>query len=111
MRSEYHRSPHWVRPGADQSRRPKFHAVVFSQFTSFLDLVQEGLKTAKLRSVRLDGTMSRKEREASVRQFNDKSRHCVFVISLKAGGTGLNLVRCKQYRRKATDLMCLADVS
>lgn len=74
------------------SYRPKFHAVVFSQFTSFLDLVEDGLKAAKLRSVRLDGSMSRKEREASVRQFHDKTRHCVFVISLKAGGTGLNLV-------------------
>lgn len=66
--------------------------MVFSQFTSFLDLVEEGLKAAKLRSVRLDGSMSRKEREASVRQFHDRTRHCVFVISLKAGGTGLNLV-------------------
>jgi DNA repair protein RAD5 len=67
--------------------------VVFSQFTTFLDLIEEGMKAANLRSVRLDGSMSRKEREASVRQFNDKSKHCVFVISLKAGGTGLNLVR------------------
>ncbi|KAK9897185.1 hypothetical protein P389DRAFT_209711 [Cystobasidium minutum MCA 4210] len=74
-----------------KEEEPKFHAVVFSQFTSFLDLVEAGLRAAKLRSVRLDGSMSRKEREASVRQFHDKTRHCVFVISLKAGGTGLNL--------------------
>lgn len=73
--------------------RPKFHAVVFSQFTSFLDLMETALKQAKLRFVRLDGTMDRKQREAAVKQFNNTERHCVFIISMKAGGTGLNLVR------------------
>ena len=76
-----------------RTRRPKFHAVVFSQFTSFLDLMETALKQAKLRFVRLDGTMDRKSRDAAVKQFNNKERHCVFIISLKAGGTGLNLVR------------------
>ena len=54
--------------------------------------METALKQAKLRFVRLDGAMDRKQRDASVKQFNNKDRHCVFIISLKAGGTGLNLV-------------------
>lgn len=84
--------------------RDNFHAVVFSQFTSFLDLIETALNQAKMRYVRLDGTMDRKliaprrqpssqslsgkARAAAVKQFNDKSKPCVFIISMKAGGTG-----------------------
>ena len=64
-------------------------ALVFSQWTSLLDLVEPRLKDAGLGFVRLDG--STRDRAAVVEQFQAKSGPPIFLISLKAGGTGLNL--------------------
>jgi superfamily II DNA or RNA helicase len=63
--------------------------LVFSQFTSLLSLVEPRLVQRKIGSVRLDGrTKNRAERVA---RFSDDPDSSVFLISLKAGGTGLNL--------------------
>ncbi|HEY4133166.1 MAG TPA: DEAD/DEAH box helicase, partial [Gemmatimonadaceae bacterium] len=64
-------------------------AVVFSQFTSFLALVQERLHTAGLRYEYLDGRT--RDREARVDNFQSANGPPLFLISLKAGGHGLNL--------------------
>jgi SNF2 family DNA or RNA helicase len=64
-------------------------ALVFSQFTSFLALVQERLREAKIPFVYLDGKTTR--RQEVVQQFQTDSEIKVFLISLKAGGVGLNL--------------------
>jgi superfamily II DNA or RNA helicase len=64
-------------------------ALVFSQWTSLLDRVEPHLKKAGLGFVRLDG--STRDRQAVVERFQDKEGPPVFLISLKAGGTGLNL--------------------
>ena len=64
-------------------------ALVFSQWTSLLDLVEPKLRAAGLAFVRLDG--STRDRQAVVRAFQDRSGPPVMLISLKAGGTGLNL--------------------
>jgi SNF2 family DNA or RNA helicase len=64
-------------------------ALVFSQWTSLLDRIQPHLKQAGLDYVRLDG--STRDRGRVVEQFQDESGPPVFLISLKAGGTGLNL--------------------
>lgn len=64
-------------------------ALVFSQFTSLLAIVQAHLKKEGIRYEYLDGkTENRQER---VRHFQSDSDCPVFLISLKAGGTGLNL--------------------
>lgn len=65
--------------------------LVFSQFTSLLALLREELDTQELAYCYLDGSMSTKARQAEVDRFNGSSTIPVFLISLKAGGTGLNL--------------------
>jgi superfamily II DNA or RNA helicase len=64
-------------------------ALVFSQWTSMLDKVEPWLKKAGIAYVRLDG--STRNRGAVVERFQDSEGPPVFLISLKAGGTGLNL--------------------
>lgn len=64
-------------------------ALVFSQFTSFLSLVRDRLEPLGIRYEYLDGrTRARQERVA---RFQEDPDIPVFLISLKAGGTGLNL--------------------
>ncbi len=64
-------------------------ALVFSQWTGLLDKVEPHLQRAAIRFTRLDG--STKDREAVVREFQDDAGPPVLLLSLKAGGTGLNL--------------------
>lgn len=64
-------------------------ALVFSQWTSFLDLVEPQLKAAEIPFIRLDGTT--RDRGAVVARFQTPDGPKVMLISLKAGGTGLNL--------------------
>ena len=64
-------------------------ALVFSQWTSLLDLAEPKLRAAGLAFVRLDG--STRDRRKVVRTFQDRSGPPLMLISLKAGGTGLNL--------------------
>lgn len=65
-------------------------ALIFSQFTSHLSLVQEVLDEAKIEYLYLDGACTARERERLVKDFQSGSMP-LFLISLKAGGTGLNL--------------------
>ncbi len=64
-------------------------ALVFSQWTSLLDRVEPHLSSASIDFVRLDG--STRDRAAVVERFQDDSGPPLMLISLKAGGTGLNL--------------------
>jgi SNF2 family DNA or RNA helicase len=64
-------------------------ALVFSQWTSMLDLIQPRLNAAGIPYLRLDG--STRDRAAVVREFQGRGGPPVLLISLKAGGTGLNL--------------------
>jgi len=65
--------------------------LVFSQFVKMLDIVQEKLTENNIEYTYLDGKTSLKERESRVNQFQSDDNKRVFLISLKAGGTGLNL--------------------
>jgi superfamily II DNA or RNA helicase len=65
--------------------------LVFSQFTSLLVLLREELSAQEVTHCYLDGSMSAKARQAAVDRFQSDSSIPVFLISLKAGGTGLNL--------------------
>ncbi|KAH9837360.1 SNF2 family N-terminal domain-containing protein [Rhodofomes roseus] len=75
-----------------RGENPSFRAVVFSQFTSFLDLIQVALERESLTWYRFDGTMDVKKRNDSVVGFKaDSQGPKVLIVSLKAGGVGLNL--------------------
>ena len=64
-------------------------ALVFSQWTSLLDRVEPALAAEKLAFTRLDG--STRDRAGVVAEFQDPGGPPVMLVSLKAGGTGLNL--------------------
>lgn len=64
--------------------------LIFSQFTSLLDLLEPCLRQESIGFYRLDGTTSKEQRQQLVQRFNNDSTP-VFLLSLKAGGTGLNL--------------------
>ena len=64
-------------------------ALVFSQWTSLLDLIEPALARAELSFARLDG--STRDREAVVARFQAEDGPPVMLVSLKAGGSGLNL--------------------
>lgn len=65
--------------------------IVFSQFTSMLDLVEPFLRKEGIKYVRYDGSMKNDAREASLHSLrNDKSTR-VLLCSLRCGALGLNL--------------------
>lgn len=66
-------------------------AVVFSQWTSLMDIVEIGFERNGIRFVRLDGSMNRTKRENNITRFKNDATIKVGLISLKAGGVGLNL--------------------
>ena len=77
-----------ILPGALQGGH---RALLFSQFTSMLRLIRRHLEAAGIRCMYLDGSTPADERLSLCERFN-AGEGDVFLISLKAGGTGLNLV-------------------
>jgi superfamily II DNA or RNA helicase len=69
-------------------------SLVFSQWTSLLDLVEPELRAAGLGFERLDG--STRDRAGVVARFQDPGGPPVLLISLRAGGTGLDLTAADQ---------------
>ena len=72
---------------AAQGRR----MLIFSQFTSMLALLEDALHEAGFETLKLTGETDKAKRMALIEQFNGGDTP-VFLISLKAGGSGLNLV-------------------
>jgi superfamily II DNA or RNA helicase len=64
--------------------------LLFSQFTTMLDRIRERLDGMKISNFTLQGSTPKKKRAQLVKEFN-AGKASVFLISLKAGGTGLNL--------------------
>lgn len=75
---------------------PKMKSVVFSQFTSFMTLIEPALEKANMQFLRLDGSMAQKARAAVLDKFRDSKKFTVLLLSLKAGGVGLNLTSAKR---------------
>eukprot|EP00741_Cyanophora_paradoxa_P012598 tig00020614_g12173.t1 len=77
----------------DRARREDagVKAVVFTQWVAFMRLIQRALEAAGVSYVRLDGAMPAKQRAAAIDSFQKDPSVAVFLISLKAGGQGLNL--------------------
>ena len=67
--------------------------VVFSQFTRFLGIIADELKRENIEYCYIDGQTQNRQKE--IEEFEDESKK-VFLISLKAGGFGLNLTNAKR---------------
>jgi superfamily II DNA or RNA helicase len=74
----------------DELREGRHRALVFSQFTQHLALIREALDERGIAYQYLDGQTSSKQREQRIDAFQ-RGEGDLFLISLKAGGTGLNL--------------------
>lgn len=68
----------------------KHKTVIFSQYTRMLQIIRKDLQSQGIRFEYLDG--STKNRISIVKKFNEDENIPVFLVSLKAGGSGLNLV-------------------
>lgn len=64
--------------------------LVFSQFTTYLDMIENKIKVAGWKMARIDGSQTIKKRGEMVELFQNGDAQ-IFLISLKAGGFGLNL--------------------
>ncbi|KAG7585054.1 Zinc finger RING-type [Arabidopsis thaliana x Arabidopsis arenosa] len=67
-------------------------AIVFSQWTKMLDLLEASLVSSHIQYRRLDGTMSVAARDKAVQDFNTLPEVTVMIMSLKAASLGLNMV-------------------
>ncbi len=65
--------------------------LVFSQFTEMMHLIEDQLTAEKVKYVYLDGSTPAEKRKEAVEIFQSQPDVRVFLISLKAGGVGLNL--------------------
>ena len=71
---------------------PCFRAVIISQFTSFLDLIELAVQRDGFDWYRLDGSTEIRKRQQVITAFSSLSRQPkVMLLSLKAGGVGLNV--------------------
>lgn len=79
-----------------RKENPGMKTVVFSQFTSFLDLIEPALTRDRIPFLRFDGSVSQKSRAAILEDFNCRKKGVVLLLSLRAGGVGLNLTAAKR---------------
>jgi DNA repair protein RAD5 len=75
-----------------RKEEPAAKTVVFSQFTSFLDLIEPALTRDRIPFLRFDGSISQKVRAQILTEFSTSQKPYVLLLSLRAGGVGLNLV-------------------
>ena len=75
----------------DEKSQEGHRMLIFSQFTSIFPFMQERLDQKGIKYLTLTGKTNPEERMELVNKYNNDSEIKVFLISLKAGGTGLNL--------------------
>jgi DNA repair protein RAD16 len=71
-------------------------SIIFSQFTTMLQLIEWRLRRAGITTVMLDGSMTPAQRQASIKHFMTNVDVEVFLVSLKAGGVALNLTEASR---------------
>jgi DNA repair protein RAD16 len=79
-----------------RSKKQTLKSIVFSQFTSMLQLVEWRLRRAGFSTVMLDGSMTPIQRQKSIEHFMTNPDCEVFLVSLKAGGVALNLTEASR---------------
>ncbi|KAI0478113.1 SNF2 family N-terminal domain-containing protein [Xylaria cf. heliscus] len=82
-------------------RDPQSKVVIFSQWTSFLDIIENVLVEKEIKCARLEGKMSIKQRDEAVEKLNNDPETRVMLASLHAAGVGVNLT--------AADTVILTD--
>merc|ERR1719186_703642 len=65
--------------------------LIFSQMTKMLDVLGDYCNMKKWKFCRLDGSMNFLDRQANIDKFNTDPEHCIFLLSTRAGGLGINL--------------------
>jgi SNF2 family DNA or RNA helicase len=70
---------------------PQEKILIFSQFTTLLDILEIPLRRAGVRFTRFDGSMNAKDRAGAVEAFRREPTVKLMLVSLKAGNAGLNL--------------------
>lgn len=79
-----------------RSKKGTKKSIVFSQFTSMLQLIEWRLQRAGFQTVMLDGSMTPAQRQNSIKYFMENPDVEVFLVSLKAGGVALNLTEASR---------------
>jgi DNA repair protein RAD16 len=79
-----------------RSKKQTLKSIVFSQFTSMLQLIEWRLRRAGFNTVMLDGSMTPAQRQKSIDHFMTDPDVEVFLVSLKAGGVALNLTEASR---------------
>ncbi|KAG9306614.1 hypothetical protein G9A89_004811 [Geosiphon pyriformis] len=74
-----------------RSKAPRDKTIIFSQFTSLLDLLEQPLQQNGFKYVHYDGRIKPQKRSESVIDFEEQPDLNVMLVSLKCGGVGLNL--------------------
>lgn len=69
---------------------PPIRSVVFTEWTSYLDLIEHALALRSIGYVRLDGRLSIRQRSAVLDTFKSDPAITVLLVSIRAGGQGLN---------------------
>ncbi|KAL6839781.1 hypothetical protein ACP4OV_030469 [Aristida adscensionis] len=72
-------------------QKKKEKSIVFSQFTSFFDLLEIQFNHKGIKFLRFDGQLTQKHKEKVLKEFSESQDKLVLLMSLKAGGVGLNL--------------------
>jgi len=79
-----------------RSKKQTLKSIVFSQFTSMLQLIEWRLRRAGFNTVMLDGSMTPIQRQKSIEHFMTNPDVEIFLVSLKAGGVALNLTEASR---------------
>jgi SNF2 family DNA or RNA helicase len=78
------------------AKDPTEKILIFSQFTSLLDLLEVPMLERHMRYQRYDGSMSMSDRADAIERFMDNPDERIMLLSLKAGNAGLNLANASQ---------------
>ncbi len=78
-------------PGAEPHK-----TIIFSQFTSFFDLLEPFLRQGGYRFARFDGRMNVKQKNEALNRIKTDKRTKVILVSIKSGSVGLNLNVCSR---------------
>lgn len=81
--------------------------LLFSTMTTILDVIEDYLSLRDYKYVRLDGISKLEERSININKFNTDPELFLFLISTKAGGTGLNLAAADTVIIYDSDWVCI----
>jgi SNF2 family DNA or RNA helicase len=69
--------------------------LVFSQFKAIIDIIQTYLQIKAIHLELLTGSVKSSDRVVSITRFNDDHEFGVFLLTTRAGGLGINLIRAR----------------